>query len=241
MMQHASHHRFLPLFALFTAFIVLGSVAAHADDPTPDLKAITDTVDTLCGTVKDDLTVSINSLLNRLYDVKISGADNLISNTQQQLVTALKHAQYCKVQMFNVLLDILSTAKSFNETRPRRDPQKAQTSQFDGTYAFVSSMKMNEAYMTMRTEHLLPCPNRQVPSSLIIFNGQARLLAFGGTVGPSGELEMRRDPEPLGRAAGAFPGIEVIMDGRIDGKGIVRVRQVGNNCGYDLIWQKVSK
>lgn len=240
-MQHASHHLFFSLFALFTAFIALGPVAAHADDPTPDLKAITDTGDTICGTVKDDLTVSINNLLSRLYDVKISRADNLTSNTQQQLVTTLKHAQHCKVQMFNVLLYILATAKNFNETGPRRDPQKAQILQFDGTYAFVSATKVNETYMTMPTEHLLPCPNRQVPSSLIIFNGQARLLAFGGTVGPSGELEMRRDPEPLGRAAGAFPGIEVIMHGRIDGRGILRVRQVSKSCGYDLLWQKVSK
>jgi hypothetical protein len=161
------------LAGLFTAFIVLGSLAAHADDSTPGLKAITDTADKLCGTVKDDLTVSINGLLSRLYDVK-PGANNLISNTQQQAVTALKHAQYCKVQMFNVLLDILSTAKNSHETGPRRDPHKAQTSQFDGTYAFVSATKVNEAYMTIRTEHLLPCPNRQMPSSLIISNHRAR-------------------------------------------------------------------
>ena len=110
--------------------------------------------------------------------------------------------------------------------------------QFDGKYAFVSSTKVNETFMTTRTTHLSQCPDRKA-ASLVIANGQARLPVFEGTVGPQGELVMRRHAEPVKR--GITPGIEAAISGRIDSNGTIRARQTGYGCSYDLIWQKQPK
>lgn len=109
--------------------------------------------------------------------------------------------------------------------------------QFDGTYAFVSATKVNETYTTTRTTRLGECPDRKA-GPLIIANGQARLPVFEGTVGPQGELVMRRHAEPVKR--GITPGIESVISGRIDGNGTIRARQTGYGCSYDLIWQRQS-
>jgi hypothetical protein len=114
----------------------------------------------------------------------------------------------------------------------------APTTQFDGTYAFVSATKVNETYFATGTNRIGQCPDRSTPSALIIVNGQARLLKYGGTVGSQGELMMRRDPEPVGRGAGSFPGVDRTIIARTDGNGTVRARQISYLCNYDLVWQK---
>lgn len=119
----------------------------------------------------------------------------------------------------------------------------AATTQFDGKYAFVSATKVNDTYFARATNFLRQCGDYE-GGPLTIANGQAlygRLGRFHGTVGPEGELVMRRDSEPIGRAAGAFPGVEISIYGRIDGNGVVRVRRIDENCNYDLIWQKEAK
>ncbi len=120
----------------------------------------------------------------------------------------------------------------------------AATTQFDGTYAFVSATKVNETYTTRPGNRIGQCPDRKMPS-LIIVNGQARryskgdLVTFQGTVGPQGELLMRSAPTPT--KFGSTPGIEVIVSGRIGIDGTVRARQTSYRCNYDLTWQKLTK
>jgi hypothetical protein len=120
-------------------------------------------------------------------------------------------------------------------------PSSTVGTRFDGTYAFVSSSKVNETYTSHITEHLQRCLDRSPPRPLVIVNGHARLFRYGGTVGAQGELLMQRDPEPWGRGAGSSVGVEVIISGRIDNDGTVRARQTGYYCSYDLIWRKMPK
>ena len=122
-------------------------------------------------------------------------------------------------------------------------PSAVPVTKYDGRYAFVSATKVNDTYFGRATNILRQCGDYE-GGPLTIANGQAlygRLGRFHGTVGPQGELVMRRDPEPIGRAAGAFPGVEISIYARIDGNGVVRARRIDENCNYDLIWQKEAK
>ena len=110
---------------------------------------------------------------------------------------------------------------------------------FDGTYAFVSATKVNETYTTMVTNHILRCPDRRAARPLVIVNSRARLHLYEGTVDSKGDLEMRNTPQPI--KFGTLPGTEVTISGRIDADGMVRARQVGFNCNYDLTWRKIPK
>jgi len=110
---------------------------------------------------------------------------------------------------------------------------------FDGTYALVSSAKVNETY-TERSGRLGQCPNRR-PGPLHIINDQARYTTatgdkLRGSVGPQGQLAMRIITPP--NSAGAYRPVEINLTGGIDGSGTVRARQIGNSCSYDFVWQK---
>lgn len=76
-------------------------------------------------------------------------------------------------------------ALAYAQTQPPSRPVTA----FDGTYAFVSSVKVNETYMD-RAGRTGQCPDRGA-ASLTITKGQTRLPLFEGTVGPHGELAMQ--------------------------------------------------
>ena len=131
---------------------------------------------------------------------------------------------------------------------------KAQTpsppiasTQYDGTYAFVSSTKVNETQTTGRGQ-MKPCFEiRRTVGPLTIMNGQARLAGWGrnrasgfdGTVGPQGELRMRLRSTPIN--GGEDAGVEEMINGRIDATGTIRARQANYWCSHDLIWQKTSK
>ena len=108
---------------------------------------------------------------------------------------------------------------------------------FDGTYAFVSTAKVNATYVA-RTGRMGQCREPGAWHSLVIVNGRARLLQFEGTVGSQGELAMRSASEP---AKYGGMTIERAITGKIDGDGMVRARLITNQCNYDLIWRKVSK
>jgi hypothetical protein len=113
---------------------------------------------------------------------------------------------------------------------------------YDGTYAFVSSTKVNETYMTTGTTRIGRCGGLPPRGPLTIVNGHARYNLQEGTVGSQGELAMRfLAPSPFGRCGGCSPGVEIITRGRIDGNGTVRARRIGYYCSHDLVWQKVSK
>ena len=120
-------------------------------------------------------------------------------------------------------------------------PSTAATA-FDGTYAVVSSTKVNETY-TERSGRLGQCPNRR-PGPLHIINDQARYTTatgdkLRGSVGPQGQLAMRIITPP--NSAGAYRPVEINLSGGRDGSGTVRARQIGNSCSYDFVWQKAAQ
>lgn len=120
-------------------------------------------------------------------------------------------------------------------------PSAAPVTKYDGTYAFVSGTNVNETYTTKGTEHIKRCGNYK-GGPLTIEHGLTRYgggPGFEGTVRSQGELAMRLAPTPANR--GISPGVEVIINGRIDGNGAVRAHRMSYYCSYDLVWQKVSK
>jgi hypothetical protein len=110
---------------------------------------------------------------------------------------------------------------------------------FDGTYAFVSSTKVNETYSTLSGQ-MGQCSDR-VAGPLTIVNGQARYSGFGrrspvefeGMVGLQGELAMRSVSHGV--------QYEINISGRVDSIGSARARQNGYICSYDFVWQKQAK
>ena len=108
---------------------------------------------------------------------------------------------------------------------------------FDGTYAFVTSAKVNATYVT-RTGRTGQCREPGTWHSLVIANGRARLLRFEGTVGSQGELDMRAASEP---AKYGGMTIERAITGKIDSDGTIHAQLITDNCNYDLMWQKASK
>ena len=113
---------------------------------------------------------------------------------------------------------------------------------FDGIYRLVSSTSVNATY-TDRNGRMAPCPSRK-PGPLHIANGKVRYTnATGyklkGTVGPQGELALGVIAPSNAGNAGARP-LEMQVSGTIDGSGAARVRQTGNSCSYDFVWQKAA-
>jgi hypothetical protein len=121
----------------------------------------------------------------------------------------------------------------------------AATTQFDGSYAFVSATTLNETYMTTWRTRMGRCGDIRKLGPLTIANGQARYSGFGhvtkegfnGTVGPQGELALRL----AAPASKSSLGVEIITQGKIDGNGTIRARQTSRGCSYDLVWQKASR
>ena len=126
-------------------------------------------------------------------------------------------------------------------------PAEAQTSsspkpstQFDGTYAFVSSTKLTEMFTVSSTGRTRPCPDWPA-GPLTIERGQARFSSasssavradFEETVGSQGELAMKS----INPASDEIS--ERLLNGRIDGTGTVRARFTGKQCSYDYVWRK---
>jgi hypothetical protein len=135
---------------------------------------------------------------------------------------------------------LLATANAQTPSSP------TTTKQFDGTYVFVSSTKLNETYFSSVTEHIKRCGENRNVGPLAIANGQARYhhsgprteWDFEGTVGPQGELAMRLIPLPVNVNARPW---EIMVSGRIDGSSTVSARQTGLNCQYDVVWRRQSK
>ena len=101
---------------------------------------------------------------------------------------------------------LLAAANAQTALRP------AANTQFDGTYAFVSSTKVNETSRDFK--------NRE--------------LEFEGTVASSGELAMRSSAPGIK----SRPPSEVMINGKIDANGTIRARRMTYRCSHDLIWQK---
>ena len=113
-------------------------------------------------------------------------------------------------------------------------------SQFDGTYALVSSTKLTQTFTRPQTGQMRPCPDREV-GPLTILKGQARVSAvasshavhadFDGVVGSQGELAMRSVNPAYDTPA------ERLLRGRIDGTGTVHARLI-TGCDFDYVWRK---
>jgi len=116
----------------------------------------------------------------------------------------------------------------------------AATTQFDGTYAFVSATTLDETYMTTWRTRMGRCGDIGRIEPLTIAAGQARYSGLSRVrepSGPQGELTMKL-------AAPASPsslGVEIITRGTIDGNGTIRARQMGHSCSYDMVWQKQAR
>jgi hypothetical protein len=114
------------------------------------------------------------------------------------------------------------------------------TTQYDGTYAFVSATKVTETY-TDYNGRMKPCLGLTNVGPLTIANGQTRLAGydslsaagFEGTVGSQGELTMH-----LLTTISTGHGITRFITGLIDGTGAVHARQISFTCRFDLVWQK---
>src|SRR4051812_7981691 len=81
----------------------------------------------------------------------------------------------------------------------------AANTQFDGTYAFVASMRVNETYTITGSNRFGQCDKMRRVRPLTLINGQARFSCGGrgqnlyeGTVSPQGELGMRYAPNSPG-------------------------------------------
>lgn len=131
----------------------------------------------------------------------------------------------------------------FGRCRGCADPvSQTAGSQFDGTYAFVSSTKLTEMY-TVPNGRMRQCPDWTAGplTSRGCRRGFPPLLAvspdhmdFEGTVGLQGELGMRSLAPDLLREDIA----ERLLRGRIDGTRTVRAHLTGRWCNYDYVWRK---
>ena len=107
----------------------------------------------------------------------------------------------------------------------------------DGTYALVGATKLNSTYVS-RNGDMGFCPE-STPGTLSISRGQVWYVSSSGrqligSVSPNGEIVIRvveaRDSRPF----------EMDVYGVVDATGMVRARQRGNSCSYDLVWRKQS-
>jgi hypothetical protein len=82
------------------------------------------------------------------------------------------------------------------------------------------------------------CPDR-TPGPLTIRNNRVEYVSetgrrFEGTVNPQGQLVMKGIEQII---TDGTP-IRMNIDGMVDGAGTAHVRQLGNSCSYDFIFQK---
>ena|ERR1044072_5182579 len=113
-------------------------------------------------------------------------------------------------------------------------PAQAQVF-FDGTYQLTSSTKVSDTFVSRKGDTGI-CPDRR-PGPLTIVNGLVRYTTetgrnLSGLLRPNGDFEINF-VEPDGSSPLRVGGI-------VESNGTVRVRQLGNSCSYDFVWQKQS-
>jgi len=107
-------------------------------------------------------------------------------------------------------------------------------SSFDGTYQVSSATTVNKTFMSPGGGTMGQCPDRK-PGAFTVANGMAGYttetgVTLSGRVSPNGQFEMQ-----VVQGGGSGP-LKVM--GAIDGNGKASVRQMGNSCSYDFVWQK---
>jgi hypothetical protein len=113
--------------------------------------------------------------------------------------------------------------------------QTSGASPFDGAYTLVSSTSLVQTSVT-RSGDMGTCPEMK-PGMLNISEGQVSYVTpsgrqLAGAVTAQGIFEIR-----VMEPGGSRP-LEMDVNGVVDGSGVVRARQRGNSCSYDLVWQK---
>ncbi|MGH7048165.1 MAG: hypothetical protein ACREE2_17455 [Stellaceae bacterium] len=113
---------------------------------------------------------------------------------------------------------------------------------FDGTYTPVSATKVTPTYTT-RGGQMFQCPDLAA-GPLVVAQGRASYTTatghqLAGTVGPQGQLAMGSQAPPS--SGGGYRPVETNVTGSIAASGYARVRQIGNSCSYDFLWQKEAK
>ena len=106
---------------------------------------------------------------------------------------------------------------------------------FDGTYQVVSSTNANQTYV-QRGGQMGFCPPA-TPGPLTIAQNRLSYITesgrrLDGTVAPNGEIQIQYS------APTTYQPVRVNVRGVVDGAGTVRVRQEGNSCSYDIVWQR---
>jgi hypothetical protein len=106
---------------------------------------------------------------------------------------------------------------------------------FDGNYQVVSSTRVNQTFV-QRGGQMGFCPEAR-PGPLVIAQNRVSYITesgrrLDGTVAPNGQIDIRyADPT-------SFQPTRVNVTGSVDRSGIVRLRQEGNSCSYDIVWQR---
>lgn len=108
---------------------------------------------------------------------------------------------------------------------------------FDGTYQPVSSKKVSDTYVTSKGM-MGTCPDR-TPGALTIRNNRVEYVSetgrrLEGTVNSQGQLVMKGIEQII---TDGTP-VRMNVDGTVDGTGTAHVRQLGNSCSYDFIFQR---
>jgi hypothetical protein len=106
-------------------------------------------------------------------------------------------------------------------------------SPFDGTYQVASATKVTQTYVS-RGGDMGQCPDRR-PGPFTVANGSANYTTetgdtISGRVPPNGQFEMRVVST---KGSGALKVMAAI-----EANGKAYVRQMGNSCTYDFVWQK---
>lgn len=114
-------------------------------------------------------------------------------------------------------------------------PPVTGTGRFNGTYQVVASTRVNQSFV-QRGGAMGFCPEA-TPGPLTIAQNRLSYTTesgrrLDGTVGANGAIEIQYS------APTTYQPIRVNVHGFVDGSGNVRVRQEGNSCSYDIIWQK---
>lgn len=106
---------------------------------------------------------------------------------------------------------------------------------FDGTYQVVSSTRVNQSYV-QRGGQMGFCPEA-TPGPLTIAQNRLSYTTesgrrLDGVVAANGELQIQY------AAPTTFQPTLVNVRGVVDRSGTIRVRQEGNSCSYDIVWQR---
>jgi hypothetical protein len=125
---------------------------------------------------------------------------------------------------------------AFAVTATAQTPNTPTTGKFDGAYAFVSMVNLNET-PKHGTGH---CLSAGTLSALTIENGEVRYSATGGP-GPTTVFEGFVNAQGEFTTKGTNPrsGTTISGYGKINDNGTVLLKWIGWFCDFNVIWKKL--